>query len=285
MRITDILNGGRSLSFEVFPPKNSDTFENIRASALEIADLSPSYMSVTYGAGGTTDAYTGVIAEEIQKRGVTSLAHLSCISSTKAKIISILDDLKRRGVENILALRGDLPDGVNAQDLEYRYASMLAEEIKRYGGFCIGGACYPEGHPESKSEAQDLESLRIKVAAGCEFLTTQMFFENAVLYRFVEKLGAVGVNVPIVAGIMPITNVKQLARIRSISGGDLPGAMISAIERLKDNEDDVFKYGVEYATRQAMELYENGINAVHIYSMNKPRVAREMQKNLKGIVG
>ena len=286
MKIIDIIKGDKpSLSFEVFPPKNTSSFDTVRDAALAIADLSPSYMSVTYGAGGSTDAYTGVIAESINNKGVTALAHLSCIASTREGVLMRLSDLRSRGIENILALRGDLPEGATLDRAEYRHASELAEEIRAFGGFCIGGACYPEGHPESVSEDRDIEALSIKVECGCEFLTTQMFFDNAVVYRFMDKLLARGITVPIVPGIMPVTSVKQIARITGLSGGNIPKELMAIVERNRDDEIGMREAGVEYATRQIEDLYKNGFNAVHVYSMNKPDVARAIRDNLKGVIG
>ena len=198
MRVTDIIRGDRpSLSFEVFPPKTSDSYAGIRDAAMKIAALSPSYMSVTYGAGGSTAGYTADIASELLSAGVTPIAHLSCIGASRESIREKLGDLRARGIENILALRGDLPEGVAPSSLEYRYASDLAEEISDFGGFCIGGACYPESHPESANSADDIEALRIKVGAGCEYLTTQMFFDNHILYNFLYRLLRAFLSLPV----------------------------------------------------------------------------------------
>ncbi|MBE6598553.1 MAG: methylenetetrahydrofolate reductase [NAD(P)H] [Ruminococcaceae bacterium] len=286
MRITDIIKGEKpSLSFEVFPPKTSDTYENVKEAAEAIANLSPSYMSVTYGAGGGTSAYTVDIAEKIKAKGVEPLAHLSCVTSTKEGVTAQLRALREHGIENILALRGDIPSDFKADHLDYHYASELTEDIVRFGGFCVGGACYPENHPESENSAADIESLRIKVAAGCEFLTTQMFFDNNILYNFMYRLLRAGVNVPVVAGVMPVTNAKQIKRICSLSGTALPQRFLRIVDRYGDNDAAMKQAGIAYATDQIIDLFANGINAVHVYSMNKPDVAAAIQANLSEIIG
>ena len=285
MKLTEIINGKKpSLSFEVFPPKTSDTFASVKTATEQIAKLKPSYMSVTYGAGGGTSDYTAQIAKNLSDHGVTSLAHLSCISSTKDMVHSQLEKLKSLGIENILALRGDIPKGMSMDHLDYHYASELTTEIRDFGGFCIGGACYPEGHPESENGTKDIESLKIKVDCGCEFLTTQMFFDNNILYNFMYRLLRAGIDVPVVAGIMPVTNPKQIKRICSISGNALPQRSIRIVDRYGDNPDAMKQAGIAYATDQIIDLYANGINAVHIYSMNKPDVAEQIQKNILEII-
>lgn len=285
MKVIDIIRGNKpSLSFEVFPPKTHDNFENVMASATAIAALSPSYMSVTYGAGGTTAAYTAEIASALLAKKVTPVAHLTCVSASRDSIRERLSDLKARGIENILALRGDLPAGMEATDLTYRYASALTEEIRDFGGFCIGGACYPENHPESASNAADLEGLRRKVDSGCEYLTTQMFFDNDILYNFLYRLLRAGINVPVVAGIMPVTNAAQIKRICSISRSALPQRFLRIVDRFGDNPAAMMQAGIAFATEQIIDLYANGITAVHVYSMNKPEVAAAIQKNLSEIL-
>ena len=285
MKVIDIIKGDKpSLSFEVFPPKTTDKFESVREATEEIAALKPSFISVTYGAGGGTSEYTADIAKMVSDMGVTSIAHLSCISSTKSQVHALLEKLKEKGVENILALRGDIPSGMVIENPEYKYASELAREIKEFGGFCIGGACYPENHPESENSTKDIESLKIKVENGCEFLTTQMFFDNNILYNFMYRLYRSGVNVPVVAGIMPVANPLQIKRICSISGNTLPQRFLRLVDRYGDNPLAMKQAGIAYATEQIIDLYANGINAVHVYSMNKPDVAREIQKNISEII-
>ena len=285
MKISEIIAGKKpSLSMEVFPPKTDDKFEGVMDATMKIAKLSPSFMSVTYGAGGGTSKYTADIASALKNKGVEPLAHLTCVNSTKAVVRERLEDLKARGIENILALRGDMVEGMDTSHLEYHYASELTKEIKDFGGFCIGGACYPEGHPESANSAADIESLKIKVDAGCEFLTTQMFFDNNILYNFMYRMYRAGVNVPVVAGIMPVTNANQIKRICSISKQALPQRFIRIVDRYGDNPAVMKQAGIAFATEQIIDLFANGINAVHVYSMNKPDVAAAIMNNLSEII-
>lgn len=286
MKIIDIIKAEKpTLSFEVFPPKTSDNFESVREATEKIAGLQPDFMSVTYGAGGGTSEFTASIAQNIQnKTGVPVLAHLSCVSSTKEEIHRQLDALKAKGIENILALRGDMPEGMNREHLDYHYASELTREIKEYGGFCIGGACYPESHPESETSFKDIEYLKIKVDAGCEFLTTQMFFDNNALYNFIYRARNAGIDVPVVAGIMPVTNPKSIKRICAISGTALPQRFIRIVERYGDNPEAMKQAGIAYATEQIIDLYANGVKAVHVYSMNKPDVAQKILENISAII-
>ena len=286
MKITEIIKGSApSLSFEVFPPKTTDKFESVLGATMKIAALSPSYMSVTYGAGGGTSEYTANIASNLLAAGVTPLAHLSCISSTRAEVKERLLDLQARGIDNVLALRGDIPEGMNVANMEYKYASELIGEIKEFGGFCIGGACYPEGHPESPNARADIEALRIKAMAGCDFFTTQMFFDNDIMYNFMYRLLSAGVNVPVIPGIMPVTNAAQIKRIIAISGNCLPQKFIRIVDRYGDNSEAMMQAGIAFATEQIIDLYANGFNAVHVYSMNKPAVAEKIKANLSSIIG
>ena len=286
MKITEIINGNKpSLSFEVFPPKTSDNFASVKVATDEIAHLKPSFISVTYGAGGGTSKYTVDIAENIiKKHGVDSLAHLSCISSGREDIRAILDKMRERGIENILALRGDIPESYPRENLTYHYASELVREISDYGGFCIGGACYPEGHPESENGYKDIDYLKEKVDAGCEFLTTQMFFDNNILYNFMFRIIRAGINVPVIAGIMPVTNPKQIKRICKISGTTLPQRFCRIVDRYGDDQNAMKQAGIAYATEQIIDLFANGINAVHVYSMNKPDVANQIKSNISYIL-
>lgn len=287
MKVIDIIKGDKpSLSFEVFPPKTDDTFDAVKEVTEEIALLKPSYMSVTYGAGGGTSAFTANIAENLQKNyGVSTVAHLSCISSKKDEIRNQLDILKAKGIENILSLRGDIPQGMATDSLDYHYASELTREIKEYGGFCIGGACYPETHPESESSFDDVKHLKEKVEAGCEYLTTQMFFDNNVLYNFMYRIREAGINVPVVAGIMPVTNPGSIKRICAISGSALPQRFLRIVDKYGSSPEKMTQAGIAYATEQIIDLYANGIGAVHVYSMNKPDVARKIQENISAIIG
>ena len=285
MKITDIVNSDKlSLSFEVFPPKTSDAFESVKEATEKIAELNPSYMSVTYGAGGGTSEYTLKIAENLKNHGVPALAHLSCMSSSKDEIHAKLTELREHGIENILALRGDAPKDQALIKTDYHYASELTADIKAFGGFCIGGACYPESHPESESSIADIDNLRRKVEAGCEFLTTQMFFDNNIYYNFLYRLNNAGVNVPVVAGIMPVTNPKSIKRICRISGSALPQRFVRIVDRFGDDPEAMTQAGIAYATEQIIDLFANGVKAVHVYSMNKPEIAERIKNNISGII-
>lgn len=285
MKIIDIINADKpSLSFEVFPPKTSDKLESVEKAVSEIAKLSPSYMSVTYGAGGGTSEYTVKIAKGLLDKGVTSLAHLTCITSDKENIRNMLGTLRANGIENILALRGDIPSGFVRENLSYNYASELITDIRSFGGFCIGGACYPENHPESENSTKDIDGLKKKIDAGCEFLTTQMFFDNNILYNFLYRIQRAGIFTPVVAGIMPVTNAKQIKRILSISANALPQRFIRIVDRYGDNPEAMKQAGIAYATEQVVDLFANGINAVHIYSMNNPSVAATIKSNISELI-
>ena len=285
MKVIDIIKGEKpSLSFEVFPPKTSDKLESVEKAVNEIATLNPSYMSVTYGAGGGTSDDKVRIARELLDKGVTSLAHLTCITSDKSNIKNMLTTLKENGIENILALRGDIPEGFSRENLSYNYASELVKDIRESGDFCIGGACYPENHPESENSYADIEGLKKKIDAGCEFLTTQMFFDNNILYNFLYRIQRAGVFAPVVAGIMPVTNARQIKRIISISANALPQRFIRIVDRYGDNPEAMKQAGIAYATEQVVDLFANGINAVHIYSMNNPDVARGIKNNISELI-
>ncbi len=286
MRLDELFQTKRStLSFEVFPPKTEDSYESVSEAVKEIAALKPDYMSVTYGALGTNAGFATSIATELQRDyGVTSLAHFSCILSTKASVREHLETLKTHGIENILALRGDLPQGFDASHLEYRYASELVSEIKSRGDFCVGAACYPEGHPEADTLAADIDALKHKVDCGCDFLVTQMFFDNNILYNYLFKLRDRGITVPVVPGIMPLTNAKSIKRICALSGTSLPPRFKMIIDRYGDNPEAMKQAGIAYATEQIVDLYANGISAVHVYSMNKPDVAAKIKDNLSAII-
>ena len=286
MKISEILaRDSLSLSFEVFPPKTSETYENIKNSALEIAKLKPDFMSVTYGAGGTTGSYTIDVAESILEKGVTPIAHLTCVCADKDASHGTLTEIKSKGIENILALRGDLPQGVTEKSLDFTHASDLVSEIKKFGGFCVGGACYPEGHTESNSFEEDIRNLKIKVDAGCEFLTTQMFFDNHILFNYLYKIREAGITVPVIPGIMPVTNPVQIKRICALSGTALPRKFIRMVDKFGSNPAAMKQAGIAYATEQIVDLYANGLKAIHVYSMNKPDVAEKIKSNLEGIIG
>lgn len=286
MRIIDIIKSEKpTLSFEVFPPKTGDKFERVKHATEEIAAIKPDFMSVTYGAGGGTSEFTADIAANIQNNyGVPVLAHLTCVSSTKEKIQSVIKNLKSKNIENILALRGDIPEGLDMSNLDYHYASELIREIKPSGEFCIGGACYPENHPDSENSYDDIKHLKEKVDSGCEFMTTQMFFDNNILYNFMYRVREAGINIPIVAGIMPVTNAAQIKRIMSISQSALPQRFVRIVDRYASNPEAMKQAGIAYATEQIIDLYANGIGAVHIYSMNKPDVAKAIKDNVSSII-
>ena len=286
MKIIDIIKSEKpTLSFEVFPPKTFQSMESVRQATAEIAELGPDFMSVTYGAGGGTAAYTAEIAEHIQTvYGIPVLAHLTCVSAGREKIAGVLNDLKERGIENVLALRGDVPEGVDVNSLDFRHASDLVPVIRRHGDFCIGGACYPEKHPESVTFGEDLRNLKVKVESGCDFLTTQMFFDNNILYNFLYRMREAGIRVPVVAGVMPVTNAAQIRRIMAISGSVLPPRFIRIVERYGDDPQAMLQAGTVYATEQIIDLYANGLRAVHVYTMNKPEVARRILHDLSAII-
>ena len=284
MKIRDILAEKKpTLSFEVFPPKTEDTYESVEKAAVEIAKLDPAFMSVTYGAGGGTSDYTVKIASSIQSYGVTPLAHLTCVSSTREKVAHVLGELKEKGIENVLALRGDMPkDGITPG--QYHYASELIHEIKEAGDFCIGAACYPEGHVESANKSVDMDYLKQKVEAGCDFVTTQMFFDHSILYSYLYRIREKGITVPVIAGIMPVTNAKQIKRIIQMSGTCLPSRFLSIVDRFGDNPAAMKQAGIAYATDQIIDLIANGIKGIHVYSMNKPDVAQKIKENLSEIL-
>ncbi|MBR3965816.1 MAG: methylenetetrahydrofolate reductase [Clostridia bacterium] len=291
MKLNEILNSGKlSLSFEVFPPKTDTAFESVKMATEEIAKLRPSFMSVTYGAGGGTSKYTLDIAKDIgENYGVPTLAHLTCVSSTRETVRRKIEEIKAAGVENVMALRGDLTPELEASDRKnwaYRHASELVRELKESGAdFCIGGACYPEIHPESKDQKEDIKYLKEKVDAGCDFLTTQMFFDNNLLYNFLYKIREAGINVPIVAGIMPITNANQIERAIKLSGSFMPHRFKSLVDKFGSDPLAMKQAGIAYATDQIIDLFANNITNVHVYSMNNPSVAEKIQANLSDMIG
>ena len=286
MKIRDIINGEKpTLSFEVFPPKRDTDFANVEAAAFGIAGLSPSYMSVTYGAGGSTKGHTIALAQAIQEKyNVPTIAHLTCVCANREGIKAALSELKSAGIENILALRGDIPKNYEGEVFtDFSHASELVKLIKESGDFCVGGACYPEVHPDSANRKEDILGLKRKVDAGCEYLTTQMFFDNNILYNFMYKALKKGIDVPIVAGIMPVTNASQIKRITSLSGNMVPPRFLAIVDRFGDNPAAMRQAGIAYATEQIIDLIANGVNHVHIYTMNKPDVAGEILDNLSNI--
>ena len=290
MKLTKLFEGEKfSLSFEVFPPKTDTSFESVKNATEEIARLHPSFMSVTYGAGGGTSRYTLEIAQNIKQHyGVPTLAHLTCVSSTKKTVQTKIEELKVAGIENVMALRGDLTPELAATDRSkwaYQYAVDLVRELKGSGAdFCIGGACYPEIHPESANQREDIKYLKEKVDAGCDFLTTQMFFDNNLLYNFLYKIREAAITVPVIPGIMPITNGNQIERAIKLSGSFMPQRFKSLVDKFGTTPAAMKQAGIAYATDQIIDLFANGITNVHVYSMNKPDVAAAIQNNLSDIL-
>ena len=291
MKLNELLTSDKlSLSFEVFPPKTDTAFESVKRATEEIATLHPSFMSVTYGAGGGTSRYTLEIAKNIKEQyGVPTLAHLTCVSSTKETVRQKIEEIKAAGIENIMALRGDLTPELMESDRstwDYRHAVDLIRDIREIGGdFCIGGACYPECHPESPDSRTDIAFLKEKVDAGCDFLTTQMFFDNSILYSFLYKIREKGILVPIVPGIMPITNATQIERAIKLSGSFMPRRFTNLVDRFGPTPSAMKQAGIAYAIDQIIDLYANGLTHVHVYSMNKPDVAERIMYGLSDILG
>ena len=286
MKIIDILKNKRvTLSFEVFPPKTADAVPTALAAAEAIAALHPDFMSVTYGAGGGTSDFTVHIASAVKKTyGVEVMPHLTCLSSTKEKVAETLQDYKEAGFETIMALRGDVPaDGTKKNDFEH--ATDLMKQIKSFdSSMALGGACYPEGHPESPSLAADIENIRSKVDAGAQFLSTQMFFDNSLFYSYLNRLHAAGINVPVLAGIMPITNKRILTRSLAMSGTAVPARYIAMVDAYGDSPEAMKQAGIAYATEQILDLYANGVRNVHVFAMNKPDVAKAISENIRPVL-
>ena len=289
MKLSTLFSEKFSLSFEVFPPKTDTAFESVKTATEEIAKLRPSFMSVTYGAGGGTSKYTLEIAKNIKEQyNVPTLAHLTCVSSTKETVRRKIEQMKEAGIENVMALRGDLTPELMKSDRstwDYAHAIDLVRDIKESGAdFCIGGACYPEVHPESTNQKEDIKYLKEKVDAGCSFLTTQMFFDNNLLYNFLYKIREAGITVPIIPGIMPITNSNQVERAIKLSGSFIPQRFKSLVDKFGSSPEAMKQAGIAYATDQIIDLFANGITNVHVYSMNKPDVAEKIQSNLSHIL-
>lgn len=290
MKLKEVLAGSKlNLSFEVFPPKQDTAFDKVREATEKIAALKPAFVSVTYGAGGGTSKYTLKIAENILKTyGVPTMAHLTCVSSDRETIRQRIEEIKAAGIENIMALRGDLTPEMIASGIEnrdYHHAVELVRELKASGAdFCIGGACYPEVHPESKDSREDIYYLKEKVDAGCDFLTTQMFFDNSLLYSFLYRIREAGITVPVIPGVMPITNAKQIERCIKLSGSYMPARFMRLLDRFGTDPAAMKQAGIIYATDQIIDLYANGINAVHVYTMNQPDVAEKIMSNLSEVI-
>ena len=287
MKISQLLAQKKPmLSFEVFPPKSNARYSSTMEAAQEIALLKPPFMSVTYGAAGGTRAYTASLAAELQRKmGVPTLAHLTCVGSDLASLQEQLSLLQESGIQNIMALRGDVTDAAPPREQwAFQHANELMHHIRSHYDFCIGGACYPEVHPESENQAEDIASLRLKQEAGCDFLTTQMFFDNNIFYNFLDKIREAGVTIPVIPGIMPITNAAQIKRSVSLSGTQLPRRFVQIADYFGSSPKAMRQAGIAYATEQIIDLFANGISIVHIYSMNQPEVARRIQANLSDIL-
>lgn len=287
MKIIDKLNEDKiHISFEVFPPKTDAGFDKVLDATNRIAQLRPSYISVTYGAGGGTSKNTAKIASHIKAGlGVECLAHLTCASSTKTEVRNVIEHLKELGIENILALRGDIPQGmVFPSEDRFHYAYELVEEIKKHGDFCIGAACYPEGHVDNEHKADDIKFLKQKVDAGVDFLTTQMFFDNDIHYNFLYRIREAGITVPVLPGIMPMTSASQMKRSQELSGTVFPRRFLALLDRFGDYPDAMMQAGIAYATDQIIDLLSNGVKNIHIYSMNNPEVAAKIMQNLSEII-
>jgi methylenetetrahydrofolate reductase (NADPH) len=286
MKISEILkNNEVTISFEVFPPKTDDKYAQVEEAARKIAALHPSFMSVTYGAGGGTSKNTASIASDIQNRyGTPVLAHLTCVSSTKETVARQIALYKSLGIENVLALRGDIPkEGRTVFD--YAHAVDLIHDIREQApDLCLGGACYPEGHVECERPSDDLDHLKEKCDAGLSFLTTQMFFDNNTMYNFLYRAREKGITVPILAGIMPITNRKQVARSVFLSGATIPQRFRMMVDRFGEDPKAMQQVGIIYASEQIIDLISNGVTHIHVYSMNKPAVAAGIMANLSEVL-
>ena len=291
MRIIDILKKEEmSLSFEVFPPKKESSFESVKNACAKIGKLNPSFMSVTYGAGGGVSHFTIDLAKELMDNyNVPMLAHLTCVSSSKEMVTQKIEDMKAAGIKNVMALRGDLTPELEQSDRtkwDYNYAIQLVRQLKETeGNLCIGAACYPEIHPESANQRDDIKYLKEKVDAGVDFLTTQMIFDNNLFFNFMYKLREAGVTVPVLPGIMPITNANQVERAIKLSGSFMPQRFKAIVDKFGSDPDAMKQAGIAYATDQIIDLYANGITNIHVYSMNKPDVAEGIMRNLSDIIG
>ena len=285
MTIKNILSEKKvSLSFEIFPPKKQDGFETVANAASELSKLAPDFMSITYGAGGSGGHSTVDIAKVVMDSKVPALAHLTCVGNTMDSIQNIIKEMKSAGIENVLALRGDIPNGVEVSMDERLYHASNLIPILKEAGFCVGGACYPEGHPESHNRQDDLENMRYKVDAGADFLTTQMFFDNDMLYSYLYRLQSIGIHIPVLAGIMPITTASQVNRMVKLSGAYIPSKLLSLCDKFSDKPEAMYQAGINYAVSQIVDLISNGVRGIHIYTMNRPQVARDILRNAGDII-
>lgn len=282
MKITELLKDDKPcISCELFPPKAGSELQNALKIVDQIAEIKPHFMSVTYGAGGTSAGQTVAIAKAVEEHNIPALAHLTCIDATGDGIESMLGKFRDNGIQNVLALRGD---AVTDKPREFMHASDLMRKISASGDFCIGGACYPEGHPEAGSLDKDIENTKKKIDAGCEFLVAQMCFDNNIMYNYMYRLLRNGIDVPVVAGIMPVTNAKQINRICELSGTKLPPHYRAIVERFADDPQALMQAGIAYALGQIIDLIANGFKNIHVYTMNKPEVIGGIMKNLSEII-
>lgn len=287
MRIDKILSDDKlHISFEVFPQRYGQPIEPVLNTVKEISKLHPAFCSVTYGANGGASENTVKVASHIKNvLNTPTLAHLTCVGSSKDDLDEKLVQLKENNIQNILALRGDIIDKekfANKEDL--LYASELIEYIKLNYDFCVGAACYPEVHPESKNQNEDINYLKLKQDMGADFITTQMFFDNSIFYNFMYKLRSAGVTIPVVAGIMPVTNVNQLKKIKELSNANIPSKFLSIADKFQDDKDSMKQAGIIYACNQIIDLISNGVNNIHIYTMNNASVAKQIMQNMSHIV-
>ena len=281
MKISELFKSGKPvLSFEVFPPKKDSSVESITAAIDELAQLRPAYISVTYGAGGNTaNTFTRDIAAHIKNDcGIEAMAHITCVNNSKEEVLTVMDSFAEAGIENILALRGDINPNVPPKT-DFKHASELITFIRsdpKYDNIGISGACYPEGHTEADSLAADILNLRKKVEAGAEELITQLFFDNAFFYDFREKSVIAGINVPISAGIMPVTSKSQIERMVTMCGASLPQKFVRMVTKYESRPEALIDAGIAYAADQITDLLSNGVDGIHIYTMNNPYVARRI---------
>ena len=277
MKILDMYKKDKTiLSFEVFPPKKTSPIESVYGVLEELCALNPAYVSVTYGAGGTASDNTCAIASRIKNEyKVESLAHITCVNSTKPEVESVLEQFKEHNINNVLALRGDVVPDVPPKT-DFKYASELTKFIKNYGGFNIAGACYPEVHPQAEDEISDIINLKKKVDAGAEFLISQLFYDNNSFYDFTKRCRLAGINVPIEAGIMPVINKNQIQRMVTLCGASLPAKFTRIMNRYGDNPEAMRDAGIAYAVDQCVDLIANGVSGIHLYTMNNPYVARRI---------
>lgn len=286
MKISELFNENRTVfSFEIFPPKKDGSIETVYKTLDELTDLKPDFISVTYGAGGSlpgcsTREIVGIIKEKYRTE---SIAHLTCVNSTKADIDRVMEEFKAGGIENVLALRGDINPDIEPKK-EFLHASELISYMRERSSLSFSGACYPEGHPESGSLDEDIDNLRRKVDAGASHLMSQLFFDNDLFYRFLEKARAKGINVPIEAGIMPCVNAKQIQRMVTMCGASLPHKFTRLIARYGDSPEAMREAGIAYAVDQIIDLAANGVDGIHLYTMNNPYVARKISESVSRVI-